>query len=218
MSTRLDVIYSYLIIIKSLMPSVVASIFHDLTSPSINPPSWALSERLWLTFFMAILIPLSFLRQLDSLRHTSYVALFAVGVSSFCPLYRLILSSSSLSSYHRGDLLFLSIEGHARTGGCLTYPLFPEFYFDVPPSGLRFYMRPERELLHSVTSSKRRLTLVQIFPIYNELIDNSQERMNLVIGTSIGFSTTTYMIIAVFGYLTFGSNVVPPLFFNLLDV
>lgn len=70
---------SYLIIIKALMPNVVASIFHDLTSPDTNPPAWALSERIWLTLFMLILIPLAFLRRLDSLRHTSYVALFSVG-------------------------------------------------------------------------------------------------------------------------------------------
>lgn len=70
---------SYLIIIKSLMPNVVASIFHDLTSPDTNPPSWALSGRNWLTLVMLLLAPLSFLRKLDSLRHTSYIALFSVG-------------------------------------------------------------------------------------------------------------------------------------------
>lgn len=75
---------SYLIIIKSLMPSVVASLYHDLTSPDTNPPDWALSGRLWITILMAVLIPLAFLRRLDSLRHTSYVALFSVGATPFC--------------------------------------------------------------------------------------------------------------------------------------
>ena len=70
---------SYLIIIKSLMPNVVQSLYHDLTSPDIEPPAWAISGRVWISLFMAILIPLCFLRKLDSLRHTSYIALFSVG-------------------------------------------------------------------------------------------------------------------------------------------
>lgn len=74
---------SYLIIIKSLMPSVVAALYHDLTSPDTNPPDWALSSHVWITIIMVILFPLSFLRKLDNLRHTSYVALFSVGTSKY---------------------------------------------------------------------------------------------------------------------------------------
>lgn len=68
---------SYLIIIKGLMPSVVSALYHVLL-PS-GPPAWALSGRVWISLFMVILAPLCFLRDLHSLRHTSYVALFAVG-------------------------------------------------------------------------------------------------------------------------------------------
>lgn len=70
---------SYLIIIKGLMPNVVASLYHDLTSPTTNPPSWALNGNNWIIIFMAILVPVCFLRDLNSLRHTSYIALFSVG-------------------------------------------------------------------------------------------------------------------------------------------
>jgi amino acid permease len=34
---------------------------------------------MWMTLLMVILVPLSFLRRLDSLRHTSYIALFSCG-------------------------------------------------------------------------------------------------------------------------------------------
>jgi amino acid permease len=51
------------------------------------------------------------------------------------------------------------------------------------------------------------LTDGQLFPIFNELKTNSQERMNIVIGTAIGSATVTYEVIAVFGYITFGSHV-----------
>lgn len=61
------------------MPNVVASIYHDLTSPDTNPPEWALSGRFWICLFMIILVPLAFLRHIHSLRHTSYIALFSVG-------------------------------------------------------------------------------------------------------------------------------------------
>lgn len=80
-----DVTCSYLIIVKSLMPNVVASLYHDLSHN--DPPALALSGRLWITILMGILFPLSFMRKIDSLRHTSYVALFSVGKS--CHTYGL---------------------------------------------------------------------------------------------------------------------------------
>lgn len=51
------------------------------------------------------------------------------------------------------------------------------------------------------------LTAVQLLPIHNELASNTQSRLNLIIGSSIGSATLTYEVIAVFGYLTFGTNV-----------
>lgn len=61
------------------MPNVVSSLYHDLTGPDVNPPAWMLSGQNWITLIMIPLIPLAFMRKLDSLRHTSYVALFSVG-------------------------------------------------------------------------------------------------------------------------------------------
>ncbi|KAF9785458.1 transmembrane amino acid transporter protein-domain-containing protein [Thelephora terrestris] len=69
---------SYLIIIKDLMPSVVAAIYHEIASPGSRLPDWALSDRVWLGLIMLILAPLSFLRRLDSLRHASFIALLAI--------------------------------------------------------------------------------------------------------------------------------------------
>lgn len=82
-------LFSYLIIIKGLMPNVIASLYHDLTSETTNPPAWTQNGNIWITLFMAILVPLCFLKHLNSLRHTSYVALFSVGAWSLshstCP-------------------------------------------------------------------------------------------------------------------------------------
>ncbi|KAF9475011.1 AAAP amino acid transporter [Pholiota conissans] len=69
---------SYLIIIKGLMPKVIASLYHDLTPATTNPPEWTQNGNIWITIFTLVLVPLCFLRHLHSLRHTSYVALFSV--------------------------------------------------------------------------------------------------------------------------------------------
>lgn len=76
------------------MPNVVLSIYHVLTSPTTNPPAWSLNGANWITLFMIVLIPLAFLRRLDSLRHTSYIALFSVGQCCFVPLYWQYLTDS----------------------------------------------------------------------------------------------------------------------------
>ena len=49
----------------------------------------------------------------------------------------------------------------------------------------------------------------QLFPIFNELASNTENRMKIVIGSAIGSATITYEVIAIFGYLTFGTNVCP---------
>lgn len=51
------------------------------------------------------------------------------------------------------------------------------------------------------------MTFLKFFPLYNEVVSNTQERMNVIIGGSIGSAIITYEVIAVFGYLTFGSKV-----------
>ncbi|KAF8659850.1 hypothetical protein AX16_001735 [Volvariella volvacea WC 439] len=164
---------SYLIIIKSLMPNVVASLYHDLTSPSTNPPEWTLNGGNWLIIMMAVLVPLSFLRRLDSLRHASYVALFSI-------VYLVVIV---VTCY------IWPLEGTPERGEVHLIHFTPDFVSTFPVQVFAF-------------------TCAQnIFPIYNEVRSNTQPRMNLVIGTAIGSATVTYELIAILGYLTFGSNV-----------
>ncbi|KAJ7250487.1 transmembrane amino acid transporter protein-domain-containing protein [Mycena haematopus] len=162
---------SYLIIIKGLMPNVVAALYHDLSSST--PPAWALSGRNWISLFMFILVPLVFLRHLDSLRHTSYVALFSVA-------YLVVIVIT---------VYFNPLEGMPERGEVHLIHFTPNFISTFPVQVFAF------------TCSQN------LFPIFNELRDNSQLRMNTVIGGAIGSATLTYEVIAVFGYLTFGSTV-----------
>ncbi|KAK2015860.1 transmembrane amino acid transporter [Colletotrichum eremochloae] len=66
---------SYMIIIGDLMPKVFIGLFSGVVAS--NP---YLGERnFWITAFMLVIIPLSFLRKLDSLKYTSIVALVSIG-------------------------------------------------------------------------------------------------------------------------------------------
>ncbi|KAK4561361.1 hypothetical protein LTR86_004678 [Recurvomyces mirabilis] len=64
---------SYLIIIGDLMPGVVRG-FGEVGAQE----GYLLDRRFWVTAFMLIVIPLSFLRRLDSLKYTSVIALISI--------------------------------------------------------------------------------------------------------------------------------------------
>lgn len=72
---------SYLIVIGGLMPKVVHSFRPDLVD------SVLLDRRLWILASMTLLCPLAFLRRLDSLKVTSYIALCAIGYLVFIVVY-----------------------------------------------------------------------------------------------------------------------------------
>ncbi|KAI0597239.1 transmembrane amino acid transporter protein-domain-containing protein [Biscogniauxia sp. FL1348] len=65
---------SYMIIIGDLMPGVVVGF--DARAADIP---YLVDRNFWITVFMLVIIPLSFLRRLDSLKYTSIVALVAIG-------------------------------------------------------------------------------------------------------------------------------------------
>jgi amino acid permease len=86
---------SYLIIIGQLMPGVVKSLGEMAFvaaggngSGDMDPALWfLLDRRFWITVFMGIIAPLSFLRKLDSLKATSALALGAVVYLVFIVVY-----------------------------------------------------------------------------------------------------------------------------------
>lgn len=50
----------------------------------------------------------------------------------------------------------------------------------------------------SLLNKSHRMLTLQLFPIYNELKDKSQGRMNIVIGTSIGLAAMSYELVSYF--------------------
>lgn len=140
---------SYLIIIKGLMPNVVESLYHVLTSPDTNPPPWMLNGGNWISIFMFVLVPLSFLRKLHSLRHTSYIALFAVGRPWFSssPPNTLLNTTGmhSIPAGYRHPLLLLAHQEHACARRNQDHPFHPKLRINFPCAGVRIHLCPERK-------------------------------------------------------------------------
>ncbi|KAF3940576.1 hypothetical protein ABW19_dt0208817 [Dactylella cylindrospora] len=65
---------SYLIIIGDLMPQVVVGLW-----PKSAEIGYMVDRHFWITAFMLVMIPISFLRRLDSLKYTSFIALVSIG-------------------------------------------------------------------------------------------------------------------------------------------
>ncbi|KAK8230634.1 transmembrane amino acid transporter protein-domain-containing protein [Phyllosticta capitalensis] len=63
---------SYLIIIGDLMPGVVKGFSEG------SVPGFLIDRQFWITAFMLIVIPLSYLRRIDSLKYTSIIALISI--------------------------------------------------------------------------------------------------------------------------------------------
>jgi amino acid permease len=76
---------SYLIIIGDLMPGVVRG-FSD--EDSLLP--FLVDRHFWVTAFMLVVIPLSFLRRLDSLKYTSVIALISIGYLAILVVYHFV--------------------------------------------------------------------------------------------------------------------------------
>lgn len=81
---------SYLIVIGALMPKVVRGFQPDLSD------SVLLDRRLWILASMTLLCPLAFLRRLDSLKMTSYIALCTIGYLVFVVVYYFFVSHDAL--------------------------------------------------------------------------------------------------------------------------
>ncbi|KAL2210110.1 hypothetical protein CC79DRAFT_1330503 [Sarocladium strictum] len=73
---------SYMIIIGDLMPGVVLG----FNSHADRIP-YLVDRAFWITAFMLLVIPLSFLRRLDSLKYTSLVALVSIGYLIILVIY-----------------------------------------------------------------------------------------------------------------------------------
>lgn len=93
---------SYLIIIGDLMPGVVRG-FNE----SADRVPFLVDRNFWITAFMLIIIPLSFLRRLDSLKYTSVIALISIGYLIVLVVYHF----ASDSVENRGEVSYIAWNG-----------------------------------------------------------------------------------------------------------
>lgn len=93
---------SYLIIIGDLMPQVALG----FNSRADEVP-FLVDRHFWITAFMLVIIPLAFLRRLDSLKYTSLIALVSIGYLIILVVYH--FASDSLAD--RGEVRIIKWAG-----------------------------------------------------------------------------------------------------------
>ena len=163
---------SYLIIIGDLMPGVVLG-FND--SPDLAP--FLTDRHFWVTAFMLVVIPLSYLRRLDSLKYTSVIALISISYLVILVVYHFSVSDTLPSTGYATPLRIF----HWR-GPVAALSSFPVIVF-------------------AYTCHQN------MFSILNEISNNSHFRTTTVIIASIGTAGAIYVLVAITGYLSFGNEV-----------
>lgn len=170
---------SYLVVIGDLMPKIVESIGGE----NVPLDSILMARNFWITIFMIIIVtPLSYLKKLDSLKYTSILALFSVGY-----------------------LICLVVAHYFSTTPTLA-PSTDIVYHYIGPISLKSTLSSFPIFVFAYTCHQN------MFAIINELkpndTDGSQTRQsNLIIRNSISIACLSYLIVGVFGYLTFGNSV-----------
>ena len=205
---------SYLIIIGDLMPGVSRGF-----SSNADDIPFLVDRNFWITAFMLIVIPLSFLRRLDSLKYTSIVALISIGYLIILVVYHFAADAHP----GRGDIRIITWEGPVQALGNLSVIIFAYTCHQNVSPGLSFPFRARQPPRHLTNTG-------QMFSILNEIKDNSPPRfvpseilvhhfpdcagrltshsIAGVITASNGSAALIYVLVAITGYLTFGNSVV----------
>ncbi|KAK6203290.1 vacuolar amino acid transporter [Scheffersomyces amazonensis] len=164
---------SYLVVIGDLMPKIMESI-------NIPSESWFMERNLWITIFMIVLvIPLSYLKKLDSLKYTSVVALFSILYLICLVIEHYIVNDIPIENKHIDIIGPVSIKDTLKS--------FPIFVFAYTCHQNMFAII--NELKPSDT-------------------DGSQTRQsNLIIRNALSTACFSYLLVGIIGYLSFGTTV-----------
>ncbi|ORX49749.1 hypothetical protein BCR36DRAFT_412717 [Piromyces finnis] len=178
---------SYLIIVGDLMPIVTIGLF-----PSVPMNSVLLTREFWITVSVLLIIPLAFMRKLDSMRHTSFISLLAILYLFFIVIYYYFIPFRTNEVQLRRDLSKDTVP-----------ELNPSYPVNPKVENFIFSMNFFKNLPIFVFA----FTCHQnILSVYNEMKDNSQKNVNKVISSSIVFGMILYWVVGIYGYLTFGDQ------------
>jgi amino acid permease len=177
---------SYMIIIGDLMPGVVLG----FNSHADDLP-YLVDRAFWITAFMLLVIPLSFLRRLDSLKYTSLIALVSIGYLIILVIYHFATDAHA----DPRDIRVIKWESAVATLSTVPVVVFA-------------YTCHQNVSVEVSLSGGPRADMFQMFSIMNEIKDNRPSSMMGVIGASIGSAASIYILVSITGYLTFGNSVV----------
>lgn len=163
---------SYLIIIGDLMPGVVLG----FTSEDGLAP-FLIDRHFWVTAFMLVVIPLSYLRRLDSLKYTSVIALISIGYLVILVVYHFTEKDTLPDGHYSSPLRIFKWAGPVEA-----LSSFPVIIF-------------------AYTCHQN------MFSILNEISNNSHFRTSMVVFASIGTAAAIYILVAITGYISFGNDV-----------
>lgn len=169
---------SYLIISGQLMPQVVLSFLKAAGHSHDAIPDFLLDRNFWVTLLITLLLPLCFLRKLDSLRHTSYLSLAAVCYLVVIVVFFFINPKLRGSLPPRGDVHAVVLSTHLL-------PIFPVFVF-------------------AFTCAQNMLPVYNELSADDALMH--MDRAQWAIGASIGGAGCVYAVVSVLGYLEFGGT------------
>ncbi|KAG4097128.1 hypothetical protein H8356DRAFT_993941 [Neocallimastix lanati (nom. inval.)] len=180
---------SYLIIIGDLMPVVTLGLF-----PNISLNSIFLSRELWITIGVLIIIPLAFMRKLDSMRHTSFISLLAIVYLLIIVVYYYFIPFETNNIQQKRQQQLNKKSNSELNPSYPGNPKIEKFIFSMD------FFKNLPIFVFAFTCHQN------ILSVYNEMRDNRQKNVNKVITTSISFGAILYWIVGICGYLTFGDQ------------
>lgn len=139
-----------------------------------------------------VVIPLSFLRKLDSLKYTSMVALVSISYLVVLVVYHFIANDAG---HEKGPVNWVKWHGIGST-----LSSFPVIVFA--------YTCHQNVSANKCARVDFSADDLQMFSILNEIQDASPRRTTTVVTASIGTAAAIYVLVAITGYLTFGDNVI----------
>ncbi|ORX82679.1 hypothetical protein BCR32DRAFT_267463 [Anaeromyces robustus] len=182
---------SYLIIVGDLMPMVTLGLF-----PNTPINSVLLTREFWITVAILVVIPLAFMRKLDSMRHTSFISLLAIVYLLFIVVYYYLVPFNASNDIKESEIKLSrrNINSEMNSSYPQVSPKIEYFIFSMD------YFKNLPIFVFAFTCHQN------ILSVYNEMKDNRQKNVNKIITSSIVFGMVLYWIVGICGYLTFGDK------------
>ena len=154
-----------------------------------------------------VVIPLSFLRRLDSLKYTSVVALISIGYLVILVVYHFAKGDTMAD---RGAIRVI------RWGGLIptlqSFPVIVFAYTCHQNVGAAVNSRNSYTDLSRCSRSWTKSKIIHLkgssFPFGLKSLYSQYSRTTSVIAASIGSAASVYILVAITGYLSFGNSVV----------